>query len=75
MLYDEPRKIFSLVFCNSFFIVCITLKSAPKDVLRFVVLIVSVRITLKLLRQNLLKNDALRLVKRGFETEFDVNND
>lgn len=47
----------------------------PKDVLRFVFLIVRVRITLKLLRQNPLRNDVLRLVKRGFETEFDVNND
>lgn len=43
--------------------------------MRFVVLIVRIRITLKLLCQNLLKNDVLRLVRRGFETEFDVNND
>ena len=69
----SPGKFFLVFFVILYCLYYV--KSAPKDVMRFVVLIVRIRITLKLLRQNLLKNDVLRLVKRGFETEFDVNND
>lgn len=61
--------LFLILYCLYYVKIC------PERRFEICVLNVRIPITLKLLRQNLLKNDVLRLVKRGFETEFDVNND